>query len=223
MASEPTSLASTPVLYQVPVHVPLPTANWAASDQMQEFHLFKCQLETWTWLCKIKADECLDYLLCILGEEGYATMGWWVLADEVHKSDPKKFLDYIEITLDDEISLWVHVYELEDVKKRSDESVNDLIDRICQLTCQVQIGDGSDATIEFKFQGRLIWAIPDANIQLWKELLKVNCNKKVSDLLEMSCTYYAVESGAAALCASKVIHALHWDCQPQKSKPQKCT
>ena len=61
-----------------------------------EFCLFKCQLETWTWLCKIKADEKLDYLLCILGKEGYDTMDWWVLANEALKNDPEKFLDYRE-------------------------------------------------------------------------------------------------------------------------------
>ena len=42
----------------------------------------------------------------------------------------------------------------------------------------MQIGDGSDATIEFEVQCRLIQAIPDANIELQKELLKVNCEKK---------------------------------------------
>ena len=53
----------------------------------------------------------------------------------------------LRITLDDEISSEVQVYELEDIKKRSDESINELIDRICQLACHVHIGDGSDATI----------------------------------------------------------------------------
>ena len=71
---------------------------------MQEFCLFKCQLETWTQICKIKAEEKLDYLLCIHGKEGYATMDRWVPADEVHKNDPVKILDYIESTLDYEIS-----------------------------------------------------------------------------------------------------------------------
>ena len=82
--------------YQVPVHVPLPAYNWVASNQMWEFHLFKCQLETWTQICKIKAEEKIDFLLCILGKEGSATMDRWVPADEAHKNDPVKFLDYIE-------------------------------------------------------------------------------------------------------------------------------
>ena len=122
--------------YQVPVPVPLSTYNWAASDQMQYFCLFKCQLETWTQICKIKAEEKLDYLLCILGKEGYAAMDRWVPADEVHKNDPEKFLGYIESTLDDKISPWVCVYELEDITKRSDESINELVDWICQLACR---------------------------------------------------------------------------------------
>ena len=134
MASAPASLASmaaTTILCQAPVNVPLPTYDWNAADQMQEFHLFKCQLETWFRLCKIKADECPDYLLYILEKEGYVAMDCWVLSDEGHKCNPEKFLDYIESTLDDEISPWVCVYELEDVKKTSDESVNELVDRIC--------------------------------------------------------------------------------------------
>ena len=45
--------------------------------------------------------------------------------------------------------------------------------------------------------------------------------KKVSHLLQISHTYYAVESGVAAMHAGKAIHALHKGCQPQKNKPQK--
>ena len=134
MASEPTSSASmptTPFLCQAPVNVPLPTYDWNVADQMQEFHLFKFQLETWFRLLKIKAEECLHYLLCILGKDGYAAMDHWVLLDEGHKQNPEKFLDYIESTLDDKISPQVCVSELEDVKKRSDKSVNELVDRIC--------------------------------------------------------------------------------------------
>ena len=61
--------------------------------------------------------EKLEYLHCILHKEGYATMDRWVPADEVHKNDPVKFLDYIESMLDDTISPWVCVYELEDIAK----------------------------------------------------------------------------------------------------------
>ena len=38
--------------------------------------------------------------------------------------------------------------------------------------------NGSDATIEFEIQFRLIQVIPDADIELQKELLKVNHDKK---------------------------------------------
>ena len=126
------------------------------------------QVPAWdfTQICKIKAEETLDYLLSILGKEGYATIDRWVAADEAHKNNPEKFLDYIESTLDDEISPRVCVYELEDITKRSDEPINELVDWICQLTCRAQIGNGSDAVIKFEIQCRLIWAIPDANIKL---------------------------------------------------------
>ena len=150
-------------------------------------------------------------------------MDQWVPTDEAHMNDPEKFLDYIESTLDDEISPQVHAYELDDVKKRSDESVNELIDRISQLAHHAQTGNGSDAATEFELECRLIGAIPDADIELWKELLKVNHNKKVSNLLEINCMYYAIESGVATMCASKAIHALCQGHQPQKTKPQKST
>ena len=193
--------------------------NWAASNQMWEFHLFKCQLETWTRICKIKADEKLDYLLCILGKEGYDAMDRWVPADEAHKNDPVKFLDYIGSTLDDEISPWVCVYELEDITKRSDESINELVDRIHQLTCRAQMGNGSDAAIEFEVQCRLIWAIPDDDIELCKKLLKVSRDKRVLHLLEICRTYYAVESGVAAMYAGDVAHAVCHACQTHNPKP----
>ena len=83
-------------------------------------------------------------------------MDHWVLTDEADKCDPEKFLSYLKSTLDDEISPQVHVYKLEDIKKRSDRSINELIDRICQLTHHAQIGDGSNAAIEFEVQCRLI-------------------------------------------------------------------
>ena len=221
--SVPTSSPSTPapVSCQASISVSLPTYDWNAADQMHEFRLFKCQLDNWFWLHKVKAEECLDYLLCILGKEGYTAMDHTVLTGEADKCDPEKFLNYLESTLDDEISPQVQVYELEDIKKRSDESIDELIDRICQLTCHGQIGNSSDAAIEFRVQCRLIWAIPDANTELWKELLKVSHEKKVLHLLQISHTYYAVESGPAVMCASKAIHALCQCCQAQRNKPQK--
>ena len=186
---------------------------------MQEFCLFKCQLETWTRICKIKAEDKLDYLLCILGKECYATMDRWVPADEAHKNDPAKFLDYVESMLDDEISPQVCVYKLEDITKRSDKSIDELVDQIHQLACRAQIGNGSDAANEFKVQCRLIWAIPDADIELHKQLLKVSRDKRVSHLLEICRTYYTVESGVAAMCVGHVVHAVCHTCQTHDPKP----
>ena len=221
--STPTNTSASPdmppIAYQAPVPVPLPIYNWAAIDQMWEFCLFKCQLETWTRIPKIKAEEKLDYLLCILGKEGYATMNRWVPADDMHKNDPAKFLDYIGSMLDDEISPRVHVYKLEHITKRSDESIDELVDWICQLAHRAQIGDGSDAEIEFKVQCQLIWAISDADIEPCKQLLKVNCDKRVSHLLEICRTYFAVESGVAVMCVGHVVHAVHHAYQTHDLKP----
>ena len=143
----------------------------------------------------------------------------WVPADEAHKNDPVRFLDYIESALDDEIFPQVHVYELEDITKRSDKSINELVDSIFQLAHRAQISNGSDAAIEFKVQHRLIWAIPDANIELHKQLLKVSHHKRVSHLLEICRTYYAVESGVAAMCVGHVVHAVCHAHQTHDPKP----
>ena len=102
--SVPTSSASMPVLCQAPVNVPLPMYDWNVADHMCKFRLFRCQVDTGFQLQKIKAEECLDYLLCILGKEGYAAMDCWVPPDEAHKQGLVKFLDYHESTLDDKIS-----------------------------------------------------------------------------------------------------------------------
>ena len=147
-------------------------------------------------------------------------MGRWVPADEAHKNDPKKFLDYIESTLDDEISPRVHVYELEDVTKRSDESISELVDQIYQLAHGAQIANGSDAAMKYEVQHRLIWVIPDANIKLCKQLLKVRHDKKVSHVLEICRTYYAVESGAAAMCMGHAVHTVCHTCKTHDPKAQ---
>ena len=102
--SASTSATPVPVICQARINVPLPTYDWNAADQMHEFRLFKCQLDTWIEFCKVKAEEHLDYLLCILGKEGDAAMTHWVPTDEAHKQDLKKILDYLESTLDNEIS-----------------------------------------------------------------------------------------------------------------------
>ena len=62
--------------------------------------------------------------------------------------------------------------------------------------------------MEFEVQHGLIQAIPDANIKLHKQLLKVSCDKMVSHLLEICRIYYAVESEAAAMCVGHVVHVV---------------
>ena len=109
--------------------------------------------------------------------------------------------------LDDEISPHVRVYKLEHIKKRRYETIVALIDHICQLAHCALIGDVSDAAVEFDVQHRLICGIPDDDIELQKELLKVSCNKGVSHLLEICHTYYVIESRTAAMCAGKTINA----------------
>ena len=108
------------------------------------------------------SDE-VDYLLSILGKEGYGAMDCWMPTDPADKIDAGTFLDYLKNTLDDKISPCVRVYELEDVKRRTDETIDALIDHICQFA---------------------------------------HCTLKICS------TYYAIESGAAAMCTGNTINAV---------------
>ena len=130
-------------------------------------------------------------------------MNHWMPTDPADKNDARKFLDYLQSTLDNEISPHVRVYKLEDVKKRTDETIDTLIDHICHCACHALIGDGSDVAVEFEVQHRLIHAIPDGDIELWKELLKVSQVKGVSQGA-ICYTYYPGKSGTAATCADPV-------------------
>ena len=102
----------------------------------------------------------------------------------------------------------MRVYKLEDVKKRTDETIDAPIDCIHQFSCCALIGDGSDVSVESEVQCMLIYAIPDGDIELWKELLKISQDKSISHLLEICHTYYVVESGAAAMCAQKTVNVV---------------
>ena len=57
------------------------------------------------------SDE-VDYLLSILGKEGYAAMYHWMITNPAEKNDAWKNLNYLENTLDNEISPHARVYEL---------------------------------------------------------------------------------------------------------------
>ena len=100
----PVNTMSTPlesgsgIVVQAPINVPLPTYDCYAPDQMWEFQLFKHQFTSWKEICQIMSDE-VDYLLSILGKEGYAAMNHWMLTDPTDKNDVGRFQDYLEITL----------------------------------------------------------------------------------------------------------------------------
>ena len=145
----------------------------------------------------------VDYLPSILGKKGYAAMDCWMPTDCTDKNDAAKFLDYLESTLDEEISPHVRVYELEDIKNRTHETIDTLIDCVYQFTHHALIGGESDAAVEFEVQHWQTCTIPDGDIELQKELLKVGHNKGVSHLLDICHTYYAGESEAAAMYPGK--------------------
>ena len=109
---------------------------------------------------------------------------------------------------------------MEDITKRTDKATHALVDHKYQMAHPALIGDGSDVVVEFEVQHRLIHTIPDGNIGLLKELLKVGHDKGLSHLLVICHTYYDVESGAAAMCAGKTINAVQKSYQPKKQPPK---
>ena len=139
-----------PMAYQVPVPVPLPTYNWAASDQMWEFS--PIQVPAWdldlnlqdqgwgkTWLSALHPGQ---RGLChhgLMGTSRWSTQEQPCEVLRLHREHARQW--------DLPTS---HVYELEDITKRSDESINELVDQICQLAHRAQIADGSDAAIDLK-------------------------------------------------------------------------
>ena len=194
--------------------MPLATYDLNAPNQMRDFNLFKHQFTPWKKIHQITADE-VDYLLSILCKEEYAAMDCLVPTDVAHINDTGKLL-YLESTLDDQMSCHIRVYKLEDIMKRTDETNDALVNHICQLACHALIGDGSNAAVEFEVQCRMIHAIWDSDIELWKEFLKVSHDEGVSHVLEISHTYCAIESGAPVMCASKTINAVQKSDQPLK-------
>ena len=123
------------------------------------------QFTSWKKIHQITSDE-VDYLHSILGKEWYAVMNFWMPTDPADKNDAWKFLDYLESILDDDISPCVRVYELEDIKKRTDETIDALVDCIHPPAHCALIDGRSDAAVEFEVQHRLICAIPDGDIEL---------------------------------------------------------
>ena len=116
---------------QIPINVSQQTYDWNAPDQRRGFYLFRHQFTSWKKIHWITADKG-DYLLSILGE-GYAGMNHLMPTDPADKNDAEKFLDYLESTLDVEVSTHVRVYELEDIKQYTDESIGALSDCIHHL------------------------------------------------------------------------------------------
>ncbi len=187
--------------------LPIPHYDWEAKDQLRELRLFRKQLESYFKLKKTKVEDRLDLVKLLLGKEGFAAHDRWQ-APEEEKEDVDEFLTFLSTKFDNEISQRVRVYDLEDIRKTPDETVEELVDRIRQLAQLANIGDGSDAAIEFEVQRRLIRAIPDSDIELRKEMLKLDKTKGVNDLLDIARTYYAVEAGAKHLNKSTEIDAV---------------
>ena len=75
-----------------------------------------------------------DYLLSILGKKGYAAMDHWMPTDPPDKNNAGKLVNYLGSTLDDEISPYVRIYEVEDVKRMIDETDRNEIEMLWAAT-----------------------------------------------------------------------------------------
>ena len=152
-------------------------------------------------------------ILCCLGKNGYAILDECV-ADNAMKEDWQAFLGHFETTLDTEVGPCVHVYDLEAIRKKHDETARELVARIHQLGSWAHIRDGSTATIEFEVQWCFIWAITDEEIELRCRLLAAPLTATTNELLTIAESYYAVERGAQQMSSGgntsvNAVHAHH--------------
>ena len=142
-----------------------PQYDFDAPDQHKEFRMFKQQLTSWFILRQIQEFQALPAILSCLGRKGYDIHDEWC-ADAATKKDWCAFLLHFESTLDTEVGPRVHMYDLEAIWKKKDETAKELVVHICQMAARARIGDGSTAAIEFEVQCRFIRAITDDEIEL---------------------------------------------------------
>ena len=187
-----------------------PQYDFDAPDQHKEFRVFKQQLASWFILRQIREFQALPAILSCLGRKGYDIHDEWC-ADAAMKKDWHAFLLHFESTLDTEVGPRVHVYDLEAIRKKKDETVKELVARICQMAARAHIGDGSTAAIEFEVQCRFIRAITDDEIEFRRRLLAAPLTATTNELLTIAESYYAVEHGAQQMSSSgtKSVNAVH--------------
>ena len=114
------------------LNVKQPRYDWDAPDQHQEFRVFCNQLTSWFNLRLIRNFQACDAILCCLGKKGYDILDEWI-ADDVMREDWQASLCHFETTLDTEVGPHVHIYDLEAIRKKHDETAHELVARICQL------------------------------------------------------------------------------------------
>ena len=142
-----------------------PQYDFDAPDQHKDFRVFKQQLTSWFILQQIWEFQALPAILSCLGRKGYNIHDEWC-ADAATKKDWHAFLLHFESTLDTEVGPRVHVYDLEAIWKKKDETAKELVAHIHQMAARALIGDGSTASIEFEVQCRFITDITDEEIEL---------------------------------------------------------
>jgi len=191
------------------LHVPNPAFDWSAPDQHEELRLFRTQLSNWFEIKDIPNAKRKACVLSLLGKEGVRLFERWSPTTADDRDDYGKFLDYIESTLTDSVSRRVLRYQLEDVRKRSDEPIDVLYERIKLMAQRAKVGGGTAEAIEYTLQQRLVRAIPDSDVELRKKLLELDDTKTSKDMLEVCRSYYSVVSGAAAMSdTSRSVHAI---------------
>ena len=125
--------------------------DFDAPDQHKEFRVFKQQLTSWFIFRQIREFQALSAILSCLGRKGYNIHDEWC-ADAATKKDWHAFLLHFEYTFDTEVGPRVCMYDLEAMRKKTDETAKELVACICQMAARAHIGNGSTAAIEFEVQ-----------------------------------------------------------------------
>lgn len=197
-----------------------PTFDWNSSDQYDDFQLFCKSVNSWFTLQKIPAetvvggstvDTRLQYVLNFLGNMGRRKYDRWKPAGtpeevKIKKTSAKEFLDHLASTMDHAISQRCRIYQLEEVRIRSGESPDELVERLRALADRCDFP--SEEEKERQVQYRLVRALTDR--ELVRKLLAMDIKATTAQMLDKCRTHIAISNNMdqMGLGSSKSVNAI---------------
>ena len=205
---------------QAPPTLHTPSFDWSSRDQYDDFQLFVKSVNSWFLLqgipttakvhgAEVKNPIRLDYILNFLGNQGRRRYDRWKPTGANAEGQRKKasaFLEHLQLTMDQEISIRCRIYKLEETRIQPGESPDELVD--CLRTLADHCNFPSEEEKERNVQYRLVRALDDRD--LVKKLLALPIKETTAKMLEVCRTHIAIngEMEAMGLGGSKTVHAI---------------